>query len=492
MKKTSQTMLNGPLFPSIIRYTIPIILTSLLQLLFNAADLMIVGRFCGSASVAAVGAPGPIINLLVNFFIGMSVGAGVTVAHGLGSREDAMVRNTVHTVLPIALLCGVVLTIVGITFSRSFLEMMGTPETVLPLSTLYMRIYFAGITFTMVYNYCASILRAAGDTKSPLVFLSLAGVVNVVLNVIFVTLLHMNVAGVALATTISQGISAVLVVWALMKRTDTCRLEWKNMRFHKLPLVKMLRIGLPAGIQSSLFSFSNVLIQSSVNSFGDIFMSGNAASANIEGFVYVSLNAFHQTAVNFIGQNAGAKQYKRVSKTLAICLSSALVVGLGLGGLAYVFGPKLLSLYITDSAEAISYGMLRLSIICMTYFICGLMDVSTGALRGLGASFVPMLISVLGVCGIRIGWLYTIFQIPRFHTPQCLFISYPISWGITFLFQMAAFVVVYRKHTRFMLETQHYTTCHPERAQRVEGSFIPQFIFPKRSFDFAYAPLRMT
>ena len=458
MKKTSQTMLHGPLFPSILKYTIPIILTSLLQLLFNAADLVIVGRFCGSVSVAAVGATGSITNLLINFFIGLSVGAGVTVAHGLGSREDAMVRNTVHTALPTALLSGIVLTIVGICFSETLLRMMATPETVLPLSALYMKIYFAGITFNMVYNFCAAILRAAGDTKSPLIFLSFAGVVNVVLNVVFVTLFHMNVAGVALATTISQGISAVLVVRVLMKRTDACRLELRNMRFHTIPLAKMLRIGLPAGIQSSLFSISNVLIQSSVNSFGDIFMSGNAASANIEGFVYVSLNAFHQTAVNFIGQNAGARQYKRVSQTLLICLGCVVVVGLSLGGLACAFGPPLLSLYITDSAEAISYGMLRLTMICLTYFICGLMDVSTGALRGLGASFIPMLISVLGVCGIRIGWLYTIFQVPRFHTPQCLFLSYPISWGITFLFQMAAFVVVYRKLTKSTLGSQELSS----------------------------------
>lgn len=448
MKKLNKNMLEGPLFSNIILYTIPIILTSILQLLFNAADLVIVGRFCGSVSVAAVGATGSITNLMVNFFIGLSVGAGVTVAHGLGSREEEMVRNTVHTALPMALLSGVVLTIVGISFSESFLRMMGTPENVLPLSAVYMKIYFAGITFTMVYNFCAAILRAAGDTKSPLVFLSFAGIVNVVLNVIFVTVFHMNVAGVALATTISQGISAVLVMGTLMKRNDACRLELKKMGFHKLQLVKMLRIGLPAGIQSSLFSISNVLIQSSVNSFGDIFMSGNAASSNIEGFVYVSLNAFHQTAVNFIGQNAGAKQYKRVYRTLWICLGCVAVVGLSLGGLAWSFGPQLLSFYITDSQEAIGYGMIRLTYICLPYFLCGLMDVSTGALRGMGASFVPMLISVLGVCGIRIGWIYTIFQIPRFHTPQCLYFSYTVSWTITFLFQMAAFIVVYHRQKR--------------------------------------------
>ena len=439
-------MLSGPLLPNIILYTVPIILTSLLQLLFNAADLVIVGRFCGSISVAAVGATGSITNLMVNFFVGLSVGAGVTVAHGLGSREDTVVHNTVHTALPTALVSGVLLTIVGVSFSGTFLRWMGTPETVLPLSSLYMQIYFAGITFTMVYNFCAAILRAAGDTKSPLVFLSFAGVLNVVLNIFFVTVMHMNVAGVALATTISQAVSAVLVTWALMKRTDACRLELKKMKFHKLQLAKMLRIGLPAGIQSSLFSISNVLIQSSINSFGDVLMSGNAAAGNIEGFVYVSLNAFHQTAVNFMGQNAGAKQYKRVLNTLLDCLGLATVTGLVLGTLVYVCGPTLLSMYITDSQEAIGYGMLRLGYVALPYFLCGLMDVSTGALRGLGESFIPMLISVLGVCGIRIGWIYTIFQIPKFHTPGSLYISYPISWAITFLFQMIAFFLVYRNH----------------------------------------------
>ena len=448
MRKHSRTMLEGPLLPSIISYTIPIILTSVLQLLFNAADLVVVGRFCGSISVAAVGATGSITNLIVNLFIGLSVGAGVTVAHGLGSREEEAVHNTVHTAMPMALLCGIFLTFVGVLFSESFLRMMGTPDSVLPLSSIYMKIYFGGITFTMVYNYCASILRAAGDTKSPLVYLTFAGIINVVLNLFFVMVLHMNVAGVALATTISQAISAILVVRALMKRTDACRLDLKKMRFHQPQLLKMLRIGLPAGIQSSLFSISNVLIQSSVNSFGDVFMSGNAASGNIEGFVYVALNAFHQTAVNFIGQNAGARQHKRILNTLWICLGCCVVVGLSLGTLIWSFGPQLLSIYITDSAEAIFCGMIRMTYIALPYFICGMMDVSTGALRGLGSSFVPMLISVLGVCGIRIGWIATIFQMPQFHTPQCLFISYAFSWTVTFLFQIVAFFFVYRKFKR--------------------------------------------
>ncbi len=448
MKKHSQSMLTGPLFGSIVLYTIPIILTSVLQLLFNAADLVIVGRFCGSVSVAAVGATTAITNLMVNFFVGLSVGVGVTVAHGLGSHRDSVVHDTVHTALPMSLVSGMFLTLVGVFFSETFLKLMGTPDNVLALSAVYMKIYFAGITFTMVYNFIAAILRAAGDTKSPLIFLAFAGVVNVVLNVIFVTVLHMNVAGVALATTLSQGISAVLVVIALMRRTDACRLHLRKMRFHRIQLTKILRIGLPAGIQSALFSISNVLIQSSVNSFGDIFMSGNAAAGNIEGFVYASINAFHQTAVNFIGQNAGARQYKRVYKTLVYCLICACVTGLVLGGLAYGFGPHLLKLYITDSPEAIGYGLLRLGIVGLTYLLCGLMDVTTGALRGLGESFIPMLISVLGVCGIRIGWIFTVFQIPALHTPQCLYLSYPFSWTVTFLCQLVAFLHVYKKHTQ--------------------------------------------
>lgn len=448
MNDANKRMLQGQLLPSIISYTVPIILTSLLQLLFNAADLVVVGQFCGSVSVAAVGATGSLTNLLVNFFIGLSVGAGVCVAHGLGSREDRVVSNTVHTALPMALLSGVVLTVVGIACSRTFLELMGTPESVLPLSAVYMKIYFAGVTFTMVYNFCAAILRAAGDTKSPLYFLFAAGILNVILNVVFVTQLHMNVAGVALATTISQGVSAVLVVIALMRRTDACRLDLKKLRLHKAQLEKMLRIGLPAGVQSSLFAISNVIIQSSVNSFGDVLMSGNTAAANLEGFVYAPLNAFQQTAVNFIGQNSGARQFKRVKQVLWQCLGCVTVVGLVLGTLMYALGPQLLSIYITDSQEAIAYGMLRLSYICLPYFLCGLMDVTTGALRGLGASFVPMLICVLGVCGIRIGWIFTVFRMEQFHTPQCLYISYAISWAVTALCQLVAFLVVYRKHSR--------------------------------------------
>ena len=454
MKKLNRSMLEGPLFLNIVLYTIPIILTSILQLLFNAADLVVVGRFCGSISVAAVGATGAITNLIINLFIGLSVGSGVSVAHALGSQDDDVVHRTVHTALPTALISGVVLTIVGVALSPTFLKLMGTPENVLALSSVYMRIYFGGITFTMVYNFCASILRAAGDTKSPLIFLAIAGVINVGLNLVFVTQLHMNVAGVALATTISQAVSAVLVVIALIRRKDACHLDLKKMRIYKPQLMKILRIGLPAGIQGSLFSISNVLIQSSINSFGDVLMSGNAAAGNIEGFVYVAINAFCQTAVNFVGQNSGAKQYKRVNRIMLICLASVVVVGLIAGVSAWYFGETLLSIYITDSQEAIAYGMIRLTFICLPYFVCGLMDVTTGVLRGMGSSLAPMIISILGVCGIRIAWISTVFQIPQFHTPQSLYLSYIISWTATFLIQLAAYIALYNRLTGKTLQRQ--------------------------------------
>ena len=449
----NRNMLEGPLLGSIISYTIPIILTGFLQLLFNAADLIIVGRYCGELSVAAVGNCGSISMLIVNLFVGLSVGTSVTVAHaiGAGSRED--ISHTIHTALPTAIVSGVIVAIIGVFGNRTFLTMMGTPDTVLPLSSVYMKIYFMGMPFIMVYNFCASILRATGDTKSPLILLTLAGVINVGLNVIFVTQFDMNVAGVALATTISQAIAAILVIISLMKRNDSCKLILSKMHFYKPQLVKIIRIGLPSGIQGSLFSISNVLIQSSINSFGDIVMSGNAAAANIDGFLYVILNAFHQTALNYIGQNAGARKYDRVKRVLTICLICVCIVGISVSTVAYLAGPTLLSFYIPDSAEAIQWGMVRLTFLCIPYFLCGLMDVSTGALRGMGASLAPMIISVLGVCGIRISWISTIFQMPQFHTPQCLYASYTVSWIATFTCQMIAFFLIYRKRTKTSQET---------------------------------------
>ncbi len=448
MKRPTQNILNGPLFSGVIQYTIPVILTSILQLLFNAADLVIVGRYCGSISVAAVSATSAITNLLVNLFVGLSVGTGVCIAQGLGAKQTQSVHKTVHTALPTALISGAILTVLGVAFAEDMLQLMGTPDSVRPLSTIYMQIYFGGIVFSLVYNFCASILRAAGDTKSPLIFLMISGVANVAMNIVFVTAFDMNVAGVALATTISQGISAALVVWALMRRTDCCKLYLSRLCICKQSLLKILRIGLPAGIQSCVFSISNVIIQSSINSFNsEALMSGNGAAASIEAFLYVTVNGFYQCAINYTGQNTGARQYDRVRKVLGVCLLYVTVIGIALGLTVYRFGEQLLSIYIVDSREAIAYGLIRFSLLCVPYFICGAMEVFTGTLRGLGSSIVPMLISILGVCGIRIAWIYTVFQVPAYHTPQYLYLSYIISWSVTALVLFAALTVLFRNKT---------------------------------------------
>lgn len=436
-------MLHGPLAWPLVTYAIPIMLTSILQLLFNAADLVVVGAYCGSMSVAAVGATGAITNLIVNLFIGLSVGAGVAVAHGIGSQERQQVSDTVHTAVPLALVSGVFLTVLGVGFSRKILQAMGTPEEVLSLAATYMEIYFLGITFNMVYNFCAAMVRAAGDTRTPLVILTAAGVLNVILNIVFVKYLRRNVDGVAMATTISEALSAFAILWIMARRTDSVRLYFKKLRFRAEPLGKMLRIGIPAGIQSCMFSLSNVLLQSAVNSFGAVAVSGNAAVANLEGFMYVIENSFHQTAVNYVGQNCGAMQYGRVKKVTWLCLGYATIAGLLFGSLMCVFAPQLLSLYITDSQEAIQIGVARMFVDILPYFIFGLQDVLTGALRGIGASFTSMILTVLGICGVRVLWIYTVFQIPRFHNQTMLYVSYPVSWFVTLIVQLAAFLIVF-------------------------------------------------
>ncbi|MBR4509169.1 MAG: MATE family efflux transporter [Ruminococcus sp.] len=444
MQKRSADLTEGPLLSKLIIYTIPVILTGVLQLLFNAADLVVVGRYCGSVSVAAVGACGPVINLLVNLFIGLSVGAGVTVAHGIGAGKDEDVRRTVHTAVPLSVICGAVLSVVGISGAGLILRLMGTPDDVIGLSAVYMRLYFAGIIASTLYNFGAAILRAAGDTQSPLLFLMAAGVINVILNLIFVIVLKMNVAGVALATTISQIVSAALIIMALMKRTDACKLKLREIRIYKRQLLRIIQIGFPAGIQGSLFSISNVIIQSSVNSFGSVVMSGNAAAMNIEGFVYISMNSVSQSALNFAGQNHGAGKFDRLKKTFLYCLGLATAAGVSLGGLAVLFSKPLLSIYITDSPGAIKYGVIRMTYICLPYFLCGIMDVATGMLRGIGSSIAPMIITVAGVCGFRIVWIYTVFRMPEYHCVQTLYLSYAISWTATFLIELVVFLIMLR------------------------------------------------
>lgn len=439
-------MTRGPLTKKMIMYTLPIICTGVLQLLFNAADLIVVGRFADESSIAAVGATGSLITLIVNMFMGLSVGTGVTIAHALGAHDDKATRETVHTAIPMALIGGVTLMSIAIPLSKPLLRLMDNPPEVIDKSTLYMQIYFAGITGNLLYNYGAAILRAVGDTKSPLVFLTLSGVVNVLLNLFFVIVCKLDVAGVALATTISQNLSAVLVLISLMRRTDACKFEFRKMKIKKRPLLKMLRIGIPAGIQGSIFSISNVIIQSSINSFGKVIMAGHSAAANIEGFLYTTMNSFYQTVLNFSGQNVGAKKYDRVKKVLYNGLILVFIAGFAVGTLSVIFRKSLLTIYLPNAPESLKWGALRMTILSSTYFLCGLMEVSTGMLRGIGQSIAPMVTSILGVCVFRIGWVFTVFK--KVHTLECLYYSYPISWSITLTLQLVMFFILYKRMVR--------------------------------------------
>lgn len=445
MRRYQSSMLRGPILPSVIAYAIPIILTSVLQVAFNMADMAIVGQRHGGEAVGAVGATSSLIQLIINVFIGFTVGAGICVAHGVGGRKDREVSRTVHTAIPLSVVCGLVVSVIGIVLSEDLLRLMGTPEDILPLSVEYIRIYFVGITFTLIYNFCASILRAVGDTKSPLVFLGISGGLNVGLNYVFVFWMDMSVEGVAWATVISQAVSAVLVMLTLMRRTDSCKLYLKKLRFHKKELMKTVRLGLPAGLQSLAFSTSNVLIQSSINSFGTDFVSGSSAASNLESIVYFSMNAFQQAATNFVGQNVGAGQYDRVRKISRVCLGCVFVVGVTLGTVVYTFGEPLLALFIPGETQAIAKGMERLFWLTVPYFLCGMMDVTTGMLRGMGSVLAPTLLTVSGVCVFRVIWILTIFTQPGMHTSNGLFVSYPISWIMTLAAQLVAYRIIFRK-----------------------------------------------
>lgn len=435
-------MCHGALFKKLIYFAIPLILSSVLQLLFNAADIIVVGRFSGAHALAAVGSTSSLINLLVNLFMGISIGANVLLGryYGAGQYDDA--SKTVHTAMITAMVGGTLLIAVGIFFAAPLLEMMGTPSDVIALSTLYMRIYFLGMPAFAIYNFGAALLRALGDTKRPLYFLSFSGVINVLFNLFFVIVLHMGVAGVAFATILSEMISAGLILWCLHGSEGVLQVRLRELHFDRDKFIEMLRIGLPAGLQGVVFNISNVLIQSSVNSFGSLVMAGNTAANNIEGFVYVSMNAIHQTALSFTSQNYGAKQYHRIDRILLECLAIVTVVGLLFGGGAYLFGSILLSVYSTDPI-VIQYGLNRLSIICTTYFLCGIMDVCVGSLRGLGYAIMPMIVSLSGACLLRVIWIFTIFQM--FHTQFSLYISYPITWIVTAMTHIICYLVVRKK-----------------------------------------------
>lgn len=446
-KKYEIDMCSGSVFQKMLLFAVPLMCSSILQLLFNAADIVVVGRFAGDNALAAVGSNSSLINLLTNVFVGLSIGTNVLTAQYYGGKKEKDLKETVHTSVLLSICSGIILTVIGILGAKPLLELMQAPEEVLGLAVIYLRIYFLGMTSTMVYNFGSAILRAVGDTQRPLYYLLGAGIINVILNLFFVIVCHMGVAGVAAATAISQTISAILVVRCLIKEQGGIHLDLKELRINGEKFARIIRIGLPAGFQGMVFSLSNVVIQSAVNSFGAVAVAGNSAAANIEGFVYMAMNAFYQATISFTSQNYGAKEYKRIYKILVAGELYAIITGVVLGNLAVFFGEPLLGVY-SPSADVVAAGLGRMKVICTLYALCGMMDVLVGSLRGIGYSVVPMIVSLIGACGLRLLWIATIFQIPEYHSMRTIYISYPVTWTITFLVHLITFLIVSRKALR--------------------------------------------
>lgn len=445
-RKNEINMTEGPILFKLLQFSIPLIFTSLLQLLFNAADLIVVGRFSenGDACMAAVGSTGSLINLLVNLFTGLSVGTNVVASHYYGANKKNELQETVHTAILLSVISGVILTIIGVFSATSILTLMKTPDDVKKLASIYLKLYFGGITASMIYNFGSALLRAKGDTKRPLYILLTAGLLNFLLNLLFVIPFKMNVAGVGFATIISQFISALWVIILLLKEDENFKLSLKKIHINKNIFAKIVKIGIPAGFQGIMFSFSNVIIQSSVNSLGPVLIAGNSAACNLEGFVYTSMNGISQGTLTFCSQNMGAQKKDRIKKIVCYSQITVFFVGLILGFIFLASGRYLLSFY-SNNLEVIEKGFFRCKIIFTTYFLCGLMDVIANAIRGIGHSLLPVIVTLLGACLLRIIWLFTIFQIPQFHTAFTIFISYPISWIITWLVELFCCINIIRK-----------------------------------------------
>lgn len=451
--KNQIDMTQGPIFTKLLMFSVPLIFSSVLQLLFNAADIVIVGRYAvnGDDCLAAVGSNGSLINLIVNLFQGLAIGTNVVAANFFGAGKKKELKDTVQTAMVMSVIAGIILTVIGVVFAKPLLIMMKSPEEVIDLAVLYLRIYFGGITAMMIYNYGSSVLRAKGDTKRPLYILLVAGIINVLLNFIFVKILKMDVDGVALATVISQSLSAFCVVLLLVKENDEFHFDIKHLYINGNILAKMIKIGVPAGFQGMMFSFSNVFIQSSINSFGHIMVAGNSAVINLEGFVYTSMNGLSQGTLTFCSQNMGAGKKDRIKKVVFTSQISVFTVGLILGGLFLLFGRSLIGIY-TTNPDVIEVGMQRCWIIFTTYYLCGMMDSMGNAVRGIGHSLLPAIITIFCVCIMRIVWLATIFQIPEFHVPQTIFLSYPISWILAFVIHTICFVVLINKKPKITIQ----------------------------------------
>lgn len=438
-------MCTGPVAGKILRFSIPVMLSGMLQLLFNAADVMVIGQNCGSVSLAAVGSNGAVINLIVNLFLGISIGTNVMVARAVGRQHRDRVFRSVHTAILLSLILGLITGVFGAVTAPRLLHLISVPDDVLPLASLYLRIYFIGIPATVVYNFGAAILRAVGDTKNPLYFLTGAGILNVICNLIFVKVFLLDVAGVAIASALSQYLAATLVVRCLIKQDGICKLDLRKLHLYREELVEMIRIGVPAGLQSTIFSVSNVLIQSGLNGFGSTVMAGNSAASNLDALVYVAQNSFYQAAVSFVSQNVGAGKPERIRHIAVSCYLLVTLVGVAIGTTFYVFGRELLRIF-SPEADVIEIGMVRLKWVCVPYFLCGLMEVGCGIVRGLGYAWLPMIVSTVGGCVLRVIWIYTIFQWE--HTLDVLYFSYPVSWLATAAVHFLCVVILTRRQIR--------------------------------------------
>ena len=435
-------MCNGSIMDKLVSFALPLMLSGILQLMFNAVDIIVVGRFSGSEALAAVGSTTALINVFTNLFIGISLGANVLAARFFAAGRREEMSETVHTSITLALISGILMAFVGLVFSKGALELMGTPEDVIGLSTLYMRIYFMGMPFFMLYNYGAAILRAVGDTKRPLYFLIIAGVINAGLNMVLVIVFGLGVAGVGIATVFSQMVSCVLVLTCLCRAEGSYKLSFSKLSIKGYYLKQIFQVGIPAGIQSTVINFSNALLQSSVNSFGSTAMAGYTAANNILGFLYVSINSVTQACMSFTSQNFGVGKYKRMDRVLMDCMILSVGAALVLGCGAYFFGAEILQIY-TEEADVIQCGVEILSITTVPYFLCGIMDLFPGALRGMGYSAVPMVLSIIGTVGMRVLWIFVFF--PQHRSLYFLFISYPASWIATIVMQVVCYYFV-RKH----------------------------------------------
>ncbi len=438
----SMDMTTGSLFPKIVSFAIPLMLTGLLQLVYNAADIMVVGRFAGSASLAAVGATASLVNLCLNLFIGLSTGSGVVVAKYIGADDGASVHRTVHSAMLLAVISGFAVGILGFAVSPLALKIMDTPDDIFSLSVTYLRIFFLGTPASMIYNFGSAIIRATGDSKRPLYILTATGIVNVVLNLVFVIFFKMDVAGVAFATIISQFLSAVFILYILLNINSYVHVSIKKLRFYKKELLEIIKIGVPAGLQASLFSLSNVIIQSSINSFGAIAVAGNTASSNIDSIIFTCCSAVSQTATTFTSQNYGAGQFKRIRRIYFNCIGVTLFIYAVCCVLLLGFGSQVMGIFSTD-AEVVEMGLIRLKLFAVTYFINSIQDLTSAQMRGLGKSVTPMIISVAGICGLRVVWIYTVFKI--YHSMEVLYLSYPVSWLITGIVVTIMYAFTFRK-----------------------------------------------